>query len=78
MFCSPATDSANWITLKEVYDTGPAINRHRPGNSVVGVDAEDREFVQPAVAFRELALRHDRLAFALFFGGDSDVDGDWH
>lgn len=36
-------DSANWITLKEVYDTGPAINRHFDvlGHRIVSCHAKD-------------------------------------
>jgi sugar phosphate isomerase/epimerase len=36
-------DSANWITLKEVYDTAPAINRHFDvlGKHIVSCHAKD-------------------------------------
>lgn len=36
-------DSANWITLKQVYDTGPAINRHFDvlGKHIVSCHAKD-------------------------------------
>jgi len=44
----------------------------------LGVDSADLEMVEGAVTLRELPLVGDGLVFALFLGGDVQIEGDRH
>jgi hypothetical protein len=57
---------------------GPAGQRQGAGDAIIGVDGADLDMVESAVTFGELPLGGDGLAFALFFGGDTEVEGDRH
>jgi hypothetical protein len=57
---------------------GAPIQWNGPGDSVVGVDAENWQSVHLAEALTKVVLRLDGLTLALFFRADSRVNGYGH
>ena len=56
----------------------PLLQRDCAGNAIVSIDAIHRKAVQRAVPLREVALRVDGLALALFVGTDAEISGYGH
>jgi len=64
--------------MQDAAAFGAGVQGQGAGDAVIGVNAEDEEMMQSAVALGELALRGDSLPLALFFGADAEVEGDGH
>ena len=60
-------------SLEDMVTCWPLFQWHSPRDFVVGVNLVDAEFVKVGVLCAKLALSVDRLAFTLFFGGNSQV-----
>jgi hypothetical protein len=49
-----------------------------PRDTIIGADCDHAELMESTIAFCELALSGDGLPFALFLGGDAEVEGHGH
>lgn len=56
----------------------PVIQLRAFRDEYLGVDSADLEIVEGAVTLGELPLGGDGVVFALFLGGDAQIEGDRH